>query len=681
MTIKDEYFVLLEHLGDTVPVAELHDDQSRGDVVALRHDVDHDLDLALEMAHHEHRLGVRATYFILHTAEYATDPLLAEKCLQLVDYGHEVGLHNNAISPWYRGETDQLGATWAFLDRLRDAGLSVRGTAAHGDKTCYEGKFVNYWIWSELRPGDPMSSEGGMTAEGIVAVDPAYAIPYPPSGQIQRGDGHAMELWSRSMSEVGLEYEAIKVPHDRYWTDSGGSWKRSPDPMGHDLSNGRHQVLVHPIWWRGESRRVVVVSTARCGSKWLANCVETGTAAKGLHEQTFNSPPSEISADTVKRTSSDLRSLQEDLQLTARLIAAAGHEQNRIKSDVVECNVYLGHFLEQLRDTRSEVTVLHVHRSPFEVVKSILRRGWYATLEDYRHPLPGIAGWEGMTRVERACAYWEEANLAMAETVGSSRSAAIEDLFVDVGALESFLSDAQIVVHRRLLERVHGLVVDGSTVMPAGDGPDPSMEAVIASRCSRGLATLERAHATTASDTPSSPEPWVYETILEMRLSIGATRDAMVSMDGPAISIEMVPASGRLCTTKSAHAVLQAGASWAHDDGVGTEDLAGLVAAGEVEYEADPEAIGARLFLISYGQGGDAQLRTHIGTLRCQSGRIRFSEMLQESCRGAALAVHLGSRPGGCKLRLRPIEALIMKLPVGYGDFDPVDLRVVSDSG
>ena len=35
--------------------------------IALRHDVDHDLELALEMAHHEWRLGFKATYYLLHT--------------------------------------------------------------------------------------------------------------------------------------------------------------------------------------------------------------------------------------------------------------------------------------------------------------------------------------------------------------------------------------------------------------------------------------------------------------------------------------------------------------------------------------------------------------------------------------------------------------------------------------
>ena len=57
MTIQQAYFDLLDHLGQTSTVAELHASNEGDNIVALRHDIDHDLELALEMAHHEWRLG------------------------------------------------------------------------------------------------------------------------------------------------------------------------------------------------------------------------------------------------------------------------------------------------------------------------------------------------------------------------------------------------------------------------------------------------------------------------------------------------------------------------------------------------------------------------------------------------------------------------------------------------
>jgi hypothetical protein len=168
MTINQDYLEMLDHLGPTVTVAEFIAQSSKPDLIALRHDVDHDLDLALAMAHLEHAAGRRATYFILHTAPYIHDEEFLEKCLKIQDYGHEIGLHLNALSPWCDGETDDpIGDLSAWLDSLRDAGVEIVGSAAHGDQACYEHGFINYWIWRELRGDDPAVRENGLTAEGV----------------------------------------------------------------------------------------------------------------------------------------------------------------------------------------------------------------------------------------------------------------------------------------------------------------------------------------------------------------------------------------------------------------------------------------------------------------------------------------------------------------------------------
>src|SRR4051794_23504742 len=99
MALARHYLEYLKHFGKTVPLAELIGSSSP-DLVGLRHDVDHDLDLALEMAFWEAEAGCRSSYFVLHTAPYWQDPRLLEKCLQIQDFGHEVGLHLNLLSEW-----------------------------------------------------------------------------------------------------------------------------------------------------------------------------------------------------------------------------------------------------------------------------------------------------------------------------------------------------------------------------------------------------------------------------------------------------------------------------------------------------------------------------------------------------------------------------------------------------
>ncbi|MEE2907924.1 MAG: hypothetical protein VX527_08845 [Planctomycetota bacterium] len=281
MTIRQNYLELLEHLGPTVTVGEFKSRSSDPDLVALRHDVDHDMDLALAMAHHEHDMGRSATYFILHTAPYVQEEHFIEKCLQLQEYGHEVGLHLNALTPWCAGETDDpIGDLEAWLDRLRDAGVDIVGSAAHGDRACYEHGFINYWIWSELRGGDPAASEDGLTAEGVAMGAGDRSVSYPLSHVISRQDGATFPLWSVPMESLGLSYEACRLQFDGYWSDSGGSWKRSPDPMGHDLSTGRHQVLIHPIWWITLPRYESIMQ--------LEASLESGAGAAGTRPRSPN---------------------------------------------------------------------------------------------------------------------------------------------------------------------------------------------------------------------------------------------------------------------------------------------------------------------------------------------------------------------------------------------------------
>jgi len=72
MSFDPKVFELLEYFGRTKPLCEIvssaETDAVQANWIALRHDLDHDLDLALELAHHEHAMGIRATYFLLHTA-------------------------------------------------------------------------------------------------------------------------------------------------------------------------------------------------------------------------------------------------------------------------------------------------------------------------------------------------------------------------------------------------------------------------------------------------------------------------------------------------------------------------------------------------------------------------------------------------------------------------------------
>lgn len=475
MTIKDDYFRYLDHFGSTLTLRELHQQPGRADAIALRHDIDHDLDLALEVAHHEHARGIHATYFLLHTHAYWNDPQFHAKCAQLQAYGHEVGLHLNVLVQWMNRECEDVDQALAdALAHLRQRDVIVEGVSAHGDKGCYQHQVINYWMFQELRGPDPLASETHRSAEGVIVDDPRWQVTYPTDDTIHRDDGRSLPLWSTSMARHGLRYDAMHVPMNHYWTDSGGTWSRSGDPLHVDLSRGRHQVLMHPIWWRGPRKTILVMSTARAGSTWLANFVDRATSCRGVHEWTLNHyrRGDEIIAD--KRTSDDYLALLENASEAALLIRHAMASFKVGKRDVLEANVYLEPFLERLQKASppSECVFMHLHRDAREVVRSILNRGWYAAPIDYRRRDDTWPAWPVLNQFERACWYWRWTNERLWPL---QHRLSFERMVSDQEYLTSSLNDLGIVVHPLLAHEEFAKRLNAGTVdeFPCyGDWPE-----------------------------------------------------------------------------------------------------------------------------------------------------------------------------------------------------------------
>lgn len=457
MSIDKTYFDYLDHFGATRPVRALHRyPDSPG--IALRHDVDDDLGTALEMAYWERERGCRSTYFLLHTAQYWSDPRLPEIALQIQDFGHEVGLHLNALGEWATGRTEDItGAIAGPLMRLREAGVEVSGVSAHGDPACYVYGFSNYWCFRELRPDDP-ATESGLSAEGIPVVDPAFRLKYPPRGEIRRDDGSIFSLWSISMIDLGLHYDAVHVAHDSYYTDTGGGWIRSDDPLRHDLSRGRHQILVHPQHWKARPQIYFFLSTARSGSKWLARVVDAATPLRGDHEFTLNHRYVEGGCIPEKRTGDAFVELIADRSEVASLMKEARSCIEEKDEDYGEANVYLVHVLQELKEVFPDAHLVHLHRDPRAVVRSIVARGWYDTPRDDRHPPVDVEGWLGLPPFDKACWYVRDVALTLlAEDLPRLR---LEEVAQPPERLAERLRDVGIPFYPRLARGVAKAVVD-----------------------------------------------------------------------------------------------------------------------------------------------------------------------------------------------------------------------------
>ncbi len=459
MTIHPDYFDYLDHLGATVSVTEFIARREDESLVALRHDVDHDLDLALELSFREQERGCRATYYLLHSASYWSDSRRIEKALQIQDFGHEIGLHLNLLTAWYRGEIERVDDALASqLREFREAGLRIRGVSAHGDRCCYEAQFINYWCFEELKPHDPTREESGRTAEGIRGRDRAERIDYPPHGKLTRPDGRSFDFWSVSLREHELEYDAWHVPHDLYFSDSGGRWTRTPDPRDVVLDGKRVMVLMHPIYYRGPRRSYFFFSSGGGGAEALAEFLSAATPLRAYHELTLSHErePDERQLDgrePDERQRNDRHDAQLDRFDTDHSAARAALVEMRLWLDkqvwdYAETSVGLERFKEEFDELFADAVKVHLFGDPIEVVRAAFAEGTYAASNDEGHGRHAVTGWDQLSPFEKCCWHARRTHEALAEWC--RHRLRFETETADFDVVMRGLSDLDIPVYPRL---------------------------------------------------------------------------------------------------------------------------------------------------------------------------------------------------------------------------------------
>lgn len=213
--------------------------------LCVRHDVDHDLDTAIEIARWEHERGIRATYCLLHTAWYYGDlrgdryvhsDFLIDSIRQLRQLNHEINFHNNLVALALQVDVDPANLLFNELKFFNDLGVGVVGTSTHGDRLCRELNFRNWEIFSEC-------------------CDDRFGGPRVVRHEID-GISRNVTLGSLKMSDFHLEYEAYDYGKNIYQTDSGGVMRvrsntvhrahtAAPNARSYQLDG----ILTHPVWW------------------------------------------------------------------------------------------------------------------------------------------------------------------------------------------------------------------------------------------------------------------------------------------------------------------------------------------------------------------------------------------------------------------------------------------------
>jgi len=207
--------------------------------VALRHDLDREVENAVRLAEWEAQHGWRATYFVLHSEWYWGDreepsPYLLRALERIAGLGHEIAIHNDAVATALRTGDDPVRLLDRALTSLRRHGFDVVGAAAHGNPLCGELGFVNDEIFLECaRPS-------------FGAADRTIAWRDPDTGRTR-----SIRLAPVPMARLGLEYDASRIGHTLYLSDSRGRWSQplSSIEARFGSEGGFLQVLIHPFWW------------------------------------------------------------------------------------------------------------------------------------------------------------------------------------------------------------------------------------------------------------------------------------------------------------------------------------------------------------------------------------------------------------------------------------------------
>jgi hypothetical protein len=163
-------------------------------VIGLRHDCDRNIQRSCTMAIAESKHGIRSTYCILHTAAYYKKSIEEFKFIQWL--GHEIAIHNDLMTT-----TEPGYVLNKELRDLRDNGIEITGTAAHGNKKHTD----NNAFW----------------------------------------DTHKLE-------DFGLEYDAYKLDYDYYFSDCTFTdlHRWHPENLNEFKPGDRIQILIHSEHWK-----------------------------------------------------------------------------------------------------------------------------------------------------------------------------------------------------------------------------------------------------------------------------------------------------------------------------------------------------------------------------------------------------------------------------------------------
>jgi hypothetical protein len=210
-------------------------------VIGLRHDIDLDLNKAYKLSTVENNVGVRSSYFVLHTANYyLAKPNIMnshnKKTISILrimqdKFSHEIGWHNDLVTLQVIYKIDPVDYLHQEIDWIRKNGLLIYGTSSHGSNYCHMYKFLNWYFWKDFKKPNP----------SYYSYDKVII------------NGKTIYFKKAFLKDFKFDYEAYFLNFNKYYSDAlitnGQRWHIGKLNLNTLKPGDRVQILTHPCYY------------------------------------------------------------------------------------------------------------------------------------------------------------------------------------------------------------------------------------------------------------------------------------------------------------------------------------------------------------------------------------------------------------------------------------------------
>lgn len=213
-------------------------------IIALRHDIDYDIDASVRFARREHQLGISGTYYVLHTADYYTrmedyyakhkllrNPEILDYLIKIQnEYNHEIGWHNDLLTLLVHYNINACEYLRTELKWLRSNNLKITGTSSHGSHYCYTYHYLNGYFWKGYGRDEYFYNYDSVPARNRLVNITKY-----------------------DLSDFGFSYEANLIDVDKVYADvfkyNGRRWHMNMVDWNSIPLGSKIILIIHPALW------------------------------------------------------------------------------------------------------------------------------------------------------------------------------------------------------------------------------------------------------------------------------------------------------------------------------------------------------------------------------------------------------------------------------------------------